>query len=169
MKNSGDNRRCGFTLIELSIVLVIIGLVVGGVLVGYEMVNTSQIRKEVTQIEKYNQAVNTFRAKFNALPGDMNATAAAQFGFSTRGPYRGMGDGNGAIEENQCDCPSGGVGYYQNGGETGLFWVDLSAANLIDDNLNTAFFGSVDPSASSNVTPISAYLPLAKIGGGNYV
>ena len=51
----------GFTLLELSIVLVIIGLIVGGVLVGQDMIKGAQIRATVAQLEKYNTAVNTFR------------------------------------------------------------------------------------------------------------
>lgn len=51
--------RQGFTLIELSIVLVIIGLIVGGILVGRELISAAEIRATVSQIEKYNTSVNT--------------------------------------------------------------------------------------------------------------
>ena len=73
----------GFTLIELSIVLVIIGLIVGGVLVGRDMIQAATIRAQVAQIEKYNAAVNTFRLKYNGLPGDMLPAVAATFGMFT--------------------------------------------------------------------------------------
>jgi prepilin-type N-terminal cleavage/methylation domain-containing protein len=76
--------RRGFTLIELSIVLVIIGLLVGGVLVGQDLIRSAAVRATVRQIEKYNQSVNAFRGKYNAIPGDMNAATAANFGFSSR-------------------------------------------------------------------------------------
>src|ERR1700746_416796 len=85
----------GFTLIELSIVLVIIGLIVGGVLVGQDLIRAAEVRATISQIEKYNTAVNTFRGKYNALPGDLNAAAATAFGFSGRGIPPGAGDGNG--------------------------------------------------------------------------
>lgn len=68
----------GFTLIELSIRLVIIGLIVGGVLVGRDLIERAQI----SQIEKYNTVVHTFQLKYNALPGDI--ANAAQFGFVAR-------------------------------------------------------------------------------------
>jgi prepilin-type N-terminal cleavage/methylation domain-containing protein len=74
-----------FTLIELSIVLVIIGLVVGGVLVGQDLIRAAYLRAQIAQIDQYNQAVNTFYAKYQALPGDMNVPTATQFGF-TVGP-----------------------------------------------------------------------------------
>ena len=71
----------GFTLIELSIVLVIIGLIAGGVLIGRDLINAAAIRAQISQIEKIQTAVNTFRGKFNALPGDMGTAIANQFGF----------------------------------------------------------------------------------------
>jgi prepilin-type N-terminal cleavage/methylation domain-containing protein len=82
--SSSQAAERGFTLIELCIVLVIIGLIVGGVLVGRDLISAAAVRAQVSQIEKYNTAVNTFRAKYGALPGDISATAAAQFGLTTR-------------------------------------------------------------------------------------
>src|SRR3984885_3925644 len=73
-----------FTLIELSIVLVIIGLIVGGVLVGQDLIKAAEIRATVSQIEKYNTAANTFQTKYNALPGDVPAAQAASFGMVAR-------------------------------------------------------------------------------------
>ena len=46
----------GFTLIELSIVLVIIGLIVGGILVGQDLINAAAIRAQIAQVEKYQTA-----------------------------------------------------------------------------------------------------------------
>ena len=86
----------GFTLIELSIVLVVIGLIIGGILVGQDLIQAAETRSQITQIEKYNAAVNTFRLKYNCLPGDcLNVTA---FGFPPRGQYAGEGDGDGILE-----------------------------------------------------------------------
>ena len=55
------NTRSAFTLVELAIVLVIIGLIVGGVLVGQDLIKAAQIRSVVTDIERYNAAATTFR------------------------------------------------------------------------------------------------------------
>src|ERR1700710_2201298 len=79
-RRHGENQ--GFTLIELSIVLVIIGLIVGGVLVGQDLIKAAATRAQISQIEKYNQAVNTFKTKYNGIPGDLQASLAAQFGFT---------------------------------------------------------------------------------------
>lgn len=74
----------GFTLIEMSIVLVVIGLIVGGVLVGQDLIRAAGVRATITQIEKYNTATNTFREKYGALPGDINGNIALSFGFTGR-------------------------------------------------------------------------------------
>src|SRR5579884_171721 len=97
MHGSSTLQR-GFTLIEISIVLVIIGLIVGGVLVGQDLIRSAQVRATIAQIEKFNTAANTFKGKYGALPGDMAAATAAQLGFAARGPRAGEGDGNGVIE-----------------------------------------------------------------------
>jgi prepilin-type N-terminal cleavage/methylation domain-containing protein len=88
----------GFTLIEMAIVLVIIGLIVGGVLVGQDLIEAANQRAQITQIEKYRTAANTFYGKYGYLPGDLPSTQAAQFGFVTRAGTQYNGDGNGLVE-----------------------------------------------------------------------
>ena len=123
----------GFTLIELSIVLVIIGLVVGGVLVGQDLIRAAHVRAAITQIEKYNAAVNAFYGKYGYLPGDIDATNAVQFGLSPSVASRtwsgnSYGNDDGVIE----NCIAGRS---PDGGEMLLFWQDLLAAGLIGDSL----------------------------------
>jgi len=64
--------RRGFTLIELSIVLVVIGLFIGGILVGKSLVEAAQINAVIRQLTQYDVAVNNFHSKFKQLPGDTN-------------------------------------------------------------------------------------------------
>jgi prepilin-type N-terminal cleavage/methylation domain-containing protein len=166
------NTQRGFTLIELSIALVIIGLIVGGVLVGQSLVAAAGVRATISQIEKYNTAVNTFKAKYEGLPGDI--ANAGNLGFTSRAGTQGLGDGNGVIEG-----PAGAYGVNAAYGEPCLFWVDLTWAN--GQNLNL-----IEGSFSGGVTGMSAspcgvmtgvvtgagindYFPQAKLGGGNYV
>jgi prepilin-type N-terminal cleavage/methylation domain-containing protein len=159
----------GFTLIEMAIVLVIIGLLVGGVLVGNDLIRAAGVRATISQIEKYNTAVNTFIGKYDAMPGDMNGQTATRYGFTPRGAFAGQGDGNGML---QGPSSWGAGGLYPGGGETGLFWVDLSTANgnnvnLIDGSFSTATI--TVPAATVTTATMSSYLPPAKLGKGNYV
>ena len=173
-------QKSGFTLIELSVVLVVIGLLVGGVLTGQDLIKSAEARAEITQIEKYNTAVNTFQAKYDALPGDMNQRTASAFGFASRGTACGSstcpgeGDGNGVIEGLQWGNTA--CGTCTTAGETVMFWSDLTYANGQNLNLIEGSFsaGSIigwPNNAASAVTGsgIGLYLPQAKIGNGNYI
>ena len=159
----------GFTLIELSIVLVIIGLIVGGVLVGADMIKAAATRAQISQIEKYNSAVSTFVTKYGYLPGDIPSTSASSFGFYTgsgcNGQYTGYRNGDGLI-----DGGGASVGFplQQGIGEVALFWSDLSAAGFTDG----AFTGTGITCGTSLVlstTQLPGYFPTAKIGNGNFL
>jgi prepilin-type N-terminal cleavage/methylation domain-containing protein len=161
----------GFTLIELSIVLVIIGLIVGGVLVGQDMIAAAEVRATISQIEKYQTATNTFRGKYGDLPGDIRANSATTFGLAARGIYAGEGDGNGQIEGVNGNVAAHNTGVFQAAGETAMFWVDLSSAvtgNLIDGSFSAASSTAM-PGADITGANINLYLPQAKIGRGNYI
>jgi prepilin-type N-terminal cleavage/methylation domain-containing protein len=65
-----------FSLVELSIVLVILGLLTGGVLSGRSLVRASELRALTTDLQRYQAATNAFKDKYFAIPGDMgNATS----------------------------------------------------------------------------------------------
>lgn len=68
---STNARVRGFTLIEISIVLVIIALMAAGVLVGRSLLRQSQVNSLMVDAEKYSSAIQAFQAKYAALPGDM--------------------------------------------------------------------------------------------------
>ena len=171
------DQEDGFTLIELSIVLIIIGLVVGGVLVGQDLIRASQIRATVSQIEKYNTAVHTFQSKYGGIPGDLLYTDAQAFGlytitFAAYVGHPGYGDNNGIIQ-----AGNGSGTTVQNktvlNGEPLMFWRQLSDAKLVEGNygstINSAGEVAWNPAVANNCNDVSgqdvmnSYLPPAKL------
>lgn len=149
------NKKYGFTLIELSITLVIIGLLVGGVLVGRDLIAAAEIRSQISQFEKYNTAVKTFQLKTGYLPGDIPDPDASALGLIARTNAAGGGNNDGKIEGTWTGVaePNG-----QTGGETIMFWADLYALNLISEPTKNASNGGGGPIPS---------LKYAKIGNNN--
>lgn len=156
----------GFTLLELSIVLVIIGLIAGGILVGQDMIKSAQLKSTASRINEFSTALNTFTLKYNAIPGDIpNATA-----------YQLHLDGAGT----NVSCAIGGIftfngrgtgilGGYKDwlgpsySGELANFYVHLSNAGLIKDGIVAANASSVmcqDPVVAG------VNYPAVDIGGG---
>ena len=79
--------RGGFTLVELSVVLVILGLLSGGVLVGRDLIRAAELRAVLTERAAFQTAVATFELTYNCLPGDCQT--ATQFWGADSGPWDG--------------------------------------------------------------------------------
>lgn len=119
MKHYGKSQR-GFTLVELSIVLVIIGLIVSSVLVGQDLVRAAELRAVATQYQGFNAAVGTFKAKHNnTLPGDV--AGAASFG------YTGDGDGDGVLTDGTFTSHANADVRDVHGDELVFFWSHLGS------------------------------------------
>jgi prepilin-type N-terminal cleavage/methylation domain-containing protein len=104
-----SRSHAGFTLVELSIVLVIIGLVVGGVMTGKVLIQQAEIRAAASEMQNLETAYRTFQTKYGCIVGDcLNATEL--FGMNyvvvpngcppSGGAGNGNGDGNGFISSN---------------------------------------------------------------------
>ena len=145
-------QQRGFTLVELSIVLVILGLLVGGVLTGQSLIRAAELRSMTSQYQRYQAAVMTFRDKYFALPGDMtNATA-----------YWGIAAGS-TGNDSTCKAASSSTAATCNGNgdsfvnsSTGAderfrFWQHLANAGLIEGNYTGITAGSVSGSTTANV------------------
>jgi prepilin-type N-terminal cleavage/methylation domain-containing protein len=107
--NSRNQRLLysGFTLLELSIVLIIIGLITGGVIAGQELMEQAQIRRIIKDEKSLELAVMNYQLKYSAMPGDhKNAYAywpaaagcASNALATTTDPTGCNGNGNGWIE-----------------------------------------------------------------------
>ncbi len=82
----------GFSLIEISVVIVVIGFLAAAVVVGNNLLRASEVRKVIKQIDQYNVAIRTFEDTYNQKPGDFN-NAIAYLGATKNG------DGNGIIAD----------------------------------------------------------------------
>jgi len=139
-------QQRAFSLIELSIVLVILGLLTGGILAGQSLIRAAELRSVSTDINRYSTAVTTFRDKYFAIPGDMtNATAFWGFAAGTNGADATCtnasqtgagtcnGNGNGRIGW------SGATTEYP---ERFHFWKQLANAGLIEGSFTGAAGGT---------------------------
>jgi prepilin-type N-terminal cleavage/methylation domain-containing protein len=70
------SKQAGFTLIEIAIVLVIIGLLLGGVLKGQELINSAKVKNLATDFKNIPVYIYGYQDKFRALPGDDSAAAS---------------------------------------------------------------------------------------------
>lgn len=141
-------RKAGFTLIELSMVLVIIALIVGGVLAGRELIEAAELRKVISKTEQYVLALNTFKNKYNCVAGDC-ANATAMLGASSNG------NGNGKIDGLNCESyPTEGSQYC-----TGAVWNSSSWHNdMGEDATMVEEITSVNEHlARANLIPMNPY------------
>jgi prepilin-type N-terminal cleavage/methylation domain-containing protein len=137
-----NSLKHGFTLIELSIVLIIIGLIVSGILFGKDLIHAAELRAQITQIEQFTTAYWTYKGKYGSAPGD-NPKATDFFGGATLD-----GDGNGYIQNYVTDTADNGFDY-----EQAEFFVQLSLGHLI-------------PGEFTNEFALHAGIPEAKIAPG---
>lgn len=128
------NRQGGFTLIELAIVLVIIGLILGGVLKGQEMIENGKIRNLQNDVKGVTTAFYAYRDRFNAFPGD-DPNALARWPAASHNPAPVSGNANGAIENINIWTPCSSLA---TGTESCSFWHHLRLSGLISGQQNAS-------------------------------
>lgn len=148
----------GFTLVELSVVLVIIGLIVGGITFGADMIRAAELNNVITEYKKYQEAVDTFKFKYKSLPGDMSdaqgywgvahATPATCATTASTGTETCNGDDDGTI-----DVSAGS-------NERFRFWQHLANAELI-----VGSFNGIAGSGGTNHAVKGDNVPSSKVGG----
>jgi prepilin-type N-terminal cleavage/methylation domain-containing protein len=154
----------GFTLIEMAVVLTIIALIIGGVIVGQDLIRVSQLKGVTTEVARYTQATIDFRDKYLALPGDF-AGAEALWGTASGGCPWGTGTGTQT-------CNGNGNGHIE-GDWSGVWyedyraWQHLANAGMIDGQYTGVSAGpgaGGDPVA--HIPGVNA--PASKLPGAGY-
>ncbi len=125
------SRQAGFTLVEIAIVLVIIGLLLGGVLKGQELINSAKVKNMATDFRNIPLFIYGYQDKYKALPGDHNAVTTAITG-STKATTPITSGGAACVSSL---CQGNGVidGTWNTTtatDETALFWQHVRLAGL---------------------------------------
>ncbi|MFN7039391.1 MAG: prepilin-type N-terminal cleavage/methylation domain-containing protein [Alphaproteobacteria bacterium] len=153
MKN---HKIQAFTLIELSIVIVIIGLVIGGILASNELVAQARIKGLINDTQNIRTSINAFKLKFGYLPGDF--------------PYAGRIWTSATCTDDNVPAGCNGNGNYQinlnagggDGQEGYRFWQHLSLSGFINGNYvgtsakNDQYKLQYSPGAYMNVRNVRA-------------
>ena len=154
-------QAAGFTLLEMSIVLVIIAFLVGGIVAGKALVAQSQLRTIIEELQTYQHAVELFHEKYNELPGDMIdaeqlwGTAAAGNAclmFISTGPETCNGNGDGMID------------YTSHSAERNRAWQHMSNAGMVSGQ-----YTGVDPAGINGYTGVAGVNePASALKPGGY-
>jgi prepilin-type N-terminal cleavage/methylation domain-containing protein len=160
-----------FSLVELSIVLVILGLLTGGILTGQSLIRAAALRGTIADTQRYITAVYTFRDEYQGLPGDMR-NATAYWGAADGGDGAGsdcftavVSDGTtcNGNHDGWINSPAGGSGVWLYG-ERFSAWKQLANAGLIEGS----YTGRTDSTTGANVVAHGVNAPSAKVAPGVY-
>jgi prepilin-type N-terminal cleavage/methylation domain-containing protein len=129
ISTASSGKQQGFTLIEIAIVLVIIGLLLGGVLKGQELINTARVRALNNNVDGITAAWFSFQDRYRGFPGDYSqAVVNIPDPTGTAGTIVANGDGNGLVDT----VP-----------EQANVWVQLQAAGYITGNFDADAAGTL--------------------------
>src|SRR5882724_11562457 len=139
-------RQAGYTLIEIGVVLVIVGLLLGGVLKGQELITGARVRNLISQQDGIKAAFFGFQDRFRALPGDY-ASAATNINNVSQN-----GNGNGRIE-NIAAAPA----FVH---EELLAWNHLTAAGFLNGSFTVTSGDTTATDANNPKNPYSVYIQI---------
>src|SRR5689334_9254741 len=144
-----NHHQSGFTLIEIAIVLVIIGLLLGGILKGQELITSARVRNLISQQDGIKAAYFGFLDRFRALPGDYTQAATNIAGIGTAACNGGNGNGDGRITSDT------------DAHENILVWEHLSKSGFINGSYTCA------ATETTNTTPANAFTVLLQLEWDN--
>lgn len=159
-------RKSAFSLVELAIVLVILGLLAGGVLSGQSLIRAAELRSMTTDFDRYRTAIYNFRDKYFSLPGDMNN--ATKFWGSAGGDGTGIDTAcTDVVSTTKATCNGNGDGIIRDATNTSwaelwLAWQHLANAGLIEGQ----YSGSINGLTSGQL--IGKVVPRGKISNTGY-
>lgn len=154
-------NKSAFSLVELSIVLVILGLLVGGIMTGQNLIKAAELRAVATEYDRWQTAIHLFRDKYMSMPGDM--TNATSFWGDNAAQCADAAIPDGAT------CNGDGDGWLQEAaaasqeGEIFLFWQHLALAGLIQGE----YTGLAGPGGSDD-SLVTTNVPATKFGNGGW-
>ena len=141
-----NSTEVGFTLVEIAIVLVIIGLLLGGILKGQEMITQAKIKNIVNDFNGVTVAVTSYQDRYRALPGDdLNATTR----WTVQAPA--SGNGNGTVEGLYNDATTTT--------ESHLFWQHLRIAGFVPGLTTGAGSRTLPPNAAGGLIGVESGVP----------
>ena len=146
-------KQTGFTLIEIAIVLVIIGLLLGGILKGQELITGAKVRNLISQVDGVKAAFFGFQDRYRAYPGDYSQASANIAGVGGTNNATANGNGNGRIEEVAAPgmCCA----------ESVLVWDHLSHAGFITGTYTAVATGNSPNNTSNPSNPYNVIIELA--------
>ncbi len=161
MKQLATKQQSGFTLVEIAIVLVIIGLLLGGVLKGTELIENSKVRKAVNDINGVSAAYNSYVDRYRRTPGDDGPQATLQARGGNWANVTQFGNSNGALA-----VPLNNT--FNGGNEHDNFWQHLRAAGYITGDVTATGVNSIPQNAFGGLlgittAPINGGLPGLKV------
>ena len=156
------SQQSGFTLVEIAIVLVIIGLLLGGVLKGQELINSAKVKNLANDFRVIPTYVYAFQDKFKALPGDDSA-AATHVSGATNATTPAASQGNGVINGNWNSTTATD--------ESALFWQHVRLSNLAAGPTATADADYYPKNAVGGRIGITSAITAQTVGGitGTYL
>ena len=159
-----NKQQSGFTLVEIAIVLVIIGLLLGGVLKGQELVNSAKVKNFVSDIKAIPLFIYGYQDKYKALPGD-DAQAVTHIGVGATLTPTAATLGNGRIEGNYNSVLATD--------ESVAFWQQVRLANLAsgatDFSSVAAIAAAVPRNADGGRIGIQSTSPITGMAGSYFV